>query len=89
MTNFTVVKLSLEGNISILGAYSTRLLAIDYCLRDIETLRSQNKFLIFETQINDDNSITVVKKNCGYLYNTKDVFLKYIVIEITDEVVEN
>ncbi len=89
MLNYTVVKQSNEGTITILGSYATRLLAVDYCLKDIESLKAQNKFLIFETLINDDSSITVIKKNCGYVYNTKEIFIKYIVIEICDEVIEN
>ncbi len=89
MTYYSVVKHQLPDNkISILGSYTTNLIALDYIIKDIDVIRNSNKFDHYETLINSDGSVHVIKRICGYIYNTKESYLVYYIIEITDDVVE-
>lgn len=77
-----------ENEIEILGNYISKLLCLDYICKDIEMIRKENKIDLFETQLTENDSVFVFRRQLGYVYNTKHFFLKYIILEVDSEVID-
>jgi len=92
MSTFTVIKHLLydpSHKLEILGTYSTKLIAIEHIFQDIELLRQSNKFDTYDTLIETEkSSVYVIKKLFGYIYNSKEQYIRYTIHEVTGEVIE-